>query len=500
MTASSEHLDVLIIGAGLSGVSSAVHLHEALPHKTYAILEKRDAIGGTWDLFRYPGVRSDSDMYTLGFSFKPWENDKAIADGWTIRDYIRSTAAEHGVDEHVRFGHRVLSAEWDTPTARWTVTAELAGGEQVTLSANFLHFTSGYYSYENPYAPQFPGQENFSGQIIHPQHWPEDLDYAGKRIVVIGSGATAMTLVPAMAQSAGQVTMLQRSPTYVISLPAEDELANRLRKVLPGHLAYSITRGLHLAMTYGSYEFFRRYPQRARKVIRSAQERRLPEGYPVDVHFNPTYNPWDQRLCIVPNGDLFTALRSHQAEIVTDAIDTFTPAGIRLASGRELEADIIITATGLNLELLGGTELSVDGQEVNIADAVAYKGAMYSGLPNLAMTFGYVNASWTLKADLISTFVTRLLAFMEERGYDEALVMPPPPGEEIDPFVNLKSGYISRKLDAIPRQGRRDPYRVNQSWLADVRVLKQRPIADEGIRFLRATAAAEGERLAEAVA
>jgi monooxygenase len=483
--ATYEHHDVLIVGAGISGVSAAVHLHTALPHKRYAILEKRAAIGGTWDLFRYPGVRSDSDMYTLGFRFKPWEHTKAIAEGRTIRDYIRSAAAEYGVEQQVRFGHRVVAAEWDSATARWTVTSEVADGEHVKQTANYVHFASGYYSYENPFRPTFPGEESFAGEIIHPQLWPDGLDYAGKRVVVIGSGATAVTIVPSMADTAAHVTMLQRSPSYILSLPSEDEMANRLRKVLPSHLAYSITRGTHLAMTYATYQFFRRQPERAKKMINGIQTRMLPEGYPVDVHFNPSYKIWDERLCFVPDGDLFRALRNGTAEIVTDTIETFTPGGIKLSSGAELEADIIITATGLNLELLGGTTLTVDGEAVDFGQTVAYKGMMFSGVPNMSMTFGYVNASWTLKADLISGYVTRLLRFMDERGYDEVLPVAPPEDEARHPFVDLQSGYITRMRDKLPQQGSRDPWRVHQSWLADVRLLRRAPVADEGVRFFR---------------
>jgi monooxygenase len=485
MDRSDEHLDVLIIGAGISGVSAAVHLHDALPGKRYAILEKRDAMGGTWDLFRYPGVRSDSDMYTLGFQFKPWESEKAIAPGQSIRDYVRAAAAEHGVDHHVRYGHRVLSADWDSPSARWTLTVAVADGELLKLSADFVHFTSGYYSYEKPYAPQFPGQERFAGQIVHPQLWPEGLDYADKRVVVIGSGATAITLVPSMADATAHTTMLQRSPSYVMPLPSEDKLANRLRRVLPAQTAYRITRASHLALTYGFYQYFRRAPRRGRTFINRIQTRMLPEGYPVDVHFNPTYEPWDQRLCFVPDGDLFRALRKGSAEIVTDQVETFTETGIKLVSGRELEADIIITATGLNLELLGGAELSRDGVTVDLADCVFYKSAMLSGLPNLAVTFGYTNASWTLKADLVSAWVARLLTFMDERGYDEALPAIPPADVERRPFIGLQSGYVTRGLDRLPQQGSRDPWTVKQSWLADSRLLRRGPIADEGLHLIR---------------
>ena len=480
-----DHYDVLIIGAGISGVSAAVHLNRALPHKRYAILEKRDAMGGTWDLFRYPGVRSDSDMYTLGFEFKPWENAKAIAPGETIRDYVRDAAAEHGVDRHVRYGHRVTGASWDSPTARWTVTAEVGDGEPVAFTANFVHFTSGYYSYENPYAPQFPGQERFAGEIVHPQLWPEDLDYTDKRVVVIGSGATAITLVPSMADQTAHITMLQRSPSYVLSLPSEDAMANRLRQVLPAQAAYTITRASHLAITYGFYNFFRRAPRRGRRFVEKIQTRMLPEGYPVDVHFNPSYDPWDQRLCFAPDGDLFRALRKGQAEIVTDTIETFTETGITLASGRELEADIIVTATGLNLELLGGAALSVDGEVVDFPEHVFYKSAMLSEVPNAAITFGYTNASWTLKADHVSAYVARLLTYMDERGYDEVRPVTPPADVERRPFLGLQSGYVTRSLETLPTQGDRNPWTVQQSWLADRKLLRQGPIADEGVRFFR---------------
>lgn len=480
-----EHHDVLIVGAGISGISAAVQLQRALPDKRYAILEKREALGGTWDLFRFPGVRSDSDMFTLGFQFKPWEHPKAIADGGTIRDYVREAAVEHGIESRIRYRHRVVSAAWDTDAARWTLRCDVGDGVEIEMTANFVHFASGYYSYENPYAPEFPGQQRFSGELIHPQHWPEQLDYTDKRVVVIGSGATAMTLVPALAQRAAHVTMLQRSPSYVISLPAEDDLANALRKVLPSHLAYGITRASHLAVTYASYEFLRRQPRLSRKLLKGLQARQLPKDYPLDVHFNPRYDPWDERLCIVPDGDLFKALSAGDAEIVTGDIETFTETGIELAGGQVIDADIIVSATGLNLELLGGTNLTVDGQDVNLAEAVFYKGVMLSGVPNLSNSFGYLNASWTLKADLVAAYLVRLLEFMDARGYDEVLPVPPPADEPRRPLVLLQSGYFRRAVERLPKQGSRDPWQVHQNWFKDTRLLRHAPVADQGVRFFR---------------
>src|SRR3989440_2972731 len=419
---SSDHFDVLIVGAGLSGIGAGYHLQHKSPGKSFAILEGRDCIGGTWDLFRYPGIRSDSDMFTLGYSFKPWTEAKAIADGPQILNYVRETAKENGIDQKIRFNHQVKRASWSSAEARWTVEAERGrngeGGTQtVRFTCNFLFMCSGYYKYEEGYTPEFLGTEDFAGRIVHPQKWSDDLDYAGKRVVVIGSGATAVTLVPAMARSAGHVTMLQRSPTYIVSLPAEDPIANFLRRRLPAKLAYAIVRWKNVLLTMASFQLSRRRPRRAKWLIRRGVERRLPPGYDIDTHFKPTYGPWHQRLCLVPDGDLFEAISEGRASICTDQIDTFTGSGLRLASGAHLDADVIITATGLNLQVLGGVELSVDGREIAIPETYGYKGMMLSGVPNLALAFGYTNASWTLKCDLTCAYVCRLLNHMDAHGY-----------------------------------------------------------------------------------
>jgi monooxygenase len=479
-----EHFDVLIIGAGLSGIGSAAHLETELPGKRYAILEARDAIGGTWDLFRYPGIRSDSDMFTLGYSFKRWDAAQAIADGPSIRAYIRETAAEYGIERHIRYGHRVVRAEWDSTDALWTVEAE-TGGERVTLSARFVHWCSGYYKYEEGFSPVFPGADSFRGRIVHPQHWPEDLDYSGQRVVVIGSGATAVTLVPAMAREAAHVTMLQRSPSYIVSLPGEDRIVEWAIRRLPRNLAWQIARWKAITLTALSYQLSRRRPELLKKLLRRWLERELPEGYDFDRDFKPRYNPWDQRLCVVPDGDLFQAIRDGRADVVTDVIDSFTESGIRLASGRELEADVVVTATGLNLQMLGGASLSVDGREVRLGDTVAYKGMMFSGLPNTALSVGYTNASWTLKCDLICEYVCRLLRFMDERGYAYCVPVAPPAGERLEPLLDFSSGYVLRSLDTLPKQGVRRPWRLNQNYFKDVGLFRRGPLEDEGMRFVR---------------
>ncbi|MGR6319703.1 NAD(P)/FAD-dependent oxidoreductase [Micromonospora soli] len=489
----SDHVDVLIVGAGLSGIGAAVHLQRECPGKTYAVLEARDAIGGTWDLFRYPGIRSDSDMYTLGYSFKPWTNPKAIADGDSIREYVRETAREHGVSEHIRFHHRVIRAEFDSATARWTVHAHRADtGEHVVLTCAFLFTCSGYYGYDEGYTPEFPGVERYTGRLVHPQHWPEDLDYAGKRVVVIGSGATAVTLVPAMAEQAGHVTMLQRSPTYVISLPSRDALADALRRRLPAKAAYAVVRWKNVVLGVANFQLSRRAPGLVKKFLRRAAQGKLPVGYDIDRHFSPRYDPWDQRLCVVPDGDLFTAVSQGRAEVVTDTIDTFTERGIRLTSGAELPADIVVTATGLNLLALGGMRIAVDGAEVDLAQTVAYKGMMLSGVPNFAMTIGYTNASWTLKADLVASYVCRLLRHLDATGQQVVTPLAPASGDLV-PIIDLQSGYVLRAVDQLPKQGPNAPWRLHQNYPRDVLLMRHGRLTDEGVRFSRAaTPATDG--------
>ncbi|WP_319460749.1 NAD(P)/FAD-dependent oxidoreductase [Micromonospora sp. RTP1Z1] len=482
----SDHVDVLIVGAGLSGIGAAVHLRRNYPEKTYAVLEARGAIGGTWDLFRYPGIRSDSDMYTLGYSFKPWTNPKAIADGDSIRAYVRDTAREYGVEQHIRFHHRVVHAEWDSSRARWTVQARRDDtGEEVVLTCAFLFTCSGYYRYDEGYTPDFPGVERYAGRLVHPQHWPEDLDYTGKRVVVIGSGATAVTLVPAMAERAAHVTMLQRSPTYVISLPSHDVLADALRRWLPPKAAYPVVRWKNVLLGVANFQLSRRAPRLIKKLLRRAAKGRLPVGYDIDRHFSPRYNPWDQRLCVVPDGDLFDSVKAGRAALATDTIDTFTEHGIRLASGEELPADIVVTATGLNLLALGGMTMAVDGQEIDLAETVAYKGMMLSGVPNFAMTIGYTNASWTLKADLVATYVCRLLRHLDATGQQIVTPIAPASGE-LEPIIDLKSGYVLRAVDQLPKQGPVAPWRLHQNYPCDVLLMRHGRLTDEGVRFTRA--------------
>ncbi len=479
-----DHVDVLIVGAGLSGIGAAVHLQQRVPGKTFAILEARDAIGGTWDLFRYPGIRSDSDMYTLGYSFRPWRHAKAIADGDTIREYVRDTAREHGVDRAIRFCHRVVRADWSTPEARWTVHAERTGTrETVLLTCSFLYVCSGYYRYDAGYTPPLPGLDSFDGQVVHPQHWPADLDSAGQRVVIIGSGATAVTLVPALAETAAHVLMLQRSPTYIASRPARDAIADSLRRRLPERAAYAAARWKNVLLATGLYQLSRRRPDVMKSLIRKGVVRQLPPGYDVDTHFSPRYDPWDQRLCLAPDGDFFAAIRSGRASVVTDRIATFTPTGIRLESGTELDADLVVTATGLVLLPLGGIELVVDGARVDPADTVAYKGMMLSGVPNLAMALGYTNASWTLKADLVAEYVCRLLQHMDARGHRQCVPVPPDPSETLRPLLDLTSGYVERALGSLPRQGPRAPWLLHQNYVRDVRLFRRAPLEDEAMRF-----------------
>lgn len=485
-----EHVDVLIVGAGLSGIGAACHLRRRLPGSTFAILEAREAIGGTWDLFRYPGVRSDSDMFTLGYSFRPWEGARAIADGESIRDYIRQTAREHDVESRVRFRHRVVRAEWSTAEARWTVQVRRADtAETVWLTCSFLFACTGYYRYDQGYAPELPGTDRFTGSIVHPQHWPERLDYRDKRVVVIGSGATAVTLVPAMAERAAHVTMLQRSPSYVFSLPTRDGLARRLRRWLPERLAYPVVRWKNVLLATLNFKLCRRFPTLMSALLRNGVKRQLPAGYDVDTHFAPHYDPWDQRLCFAPDGDLFKAIRSGKASVATDRVETFTEHGVRLASGAELAAEIVVTATGLNLLAVGGMTLSVDGAEVELGRTVSYKGMMLSGVPNFALTLGYTNASWTLKSDLVGRYVCRLLSHMHENGY--RMCTPSyedePPAE---PIIDLRSGYVLRSIDALPKQGRTVPWRLHQNYPRDVLLMRYGPV-DDGVRFARLASAGQ---------
>ncbi|HEX3909769.1 MAG TPA: NAD(P)/FAD-dependent oxidoreductase [Solirubrobacteraceae bacterium] len=476
----SEHVDVLILGAGLSGIGAACHLRRNCPRKQFAILEAREAIGGTWDLFRYPGIRSDSDMFTLGYSFRPWEQPQSIADGASILSYIRDTAHDHEIEDHIRFGHRAVRAEWSSSEARWTVQALRSDtGETVRITCDFLYACTGYYRYDEGYTPDFPGRERFDGLLVHPQQWPEDLDCEGKRVVVIGSGATAVTLVPALAERGAQVTMLQRSPTYVLSLPQHDPIANWLREHLPSKLAYSLARWKNVLLGTLNFQVSRRAPGLMRKLIRGLVERQVPAGFDVDTHFKPKYEPWDERLCLVPDGDLFKALHGGNASIVTDQITTFTEHGIELDSGERLQADVIVTATGLNAELFGGLELAVDGHSIDVSETIAYKGMMLCGIPNLALILGYTNASWTLKADLIAEYVCRLLNRMDELGVDSCTPQPPDASLPTEPVLNLKSGYVLRALHLLPRQGVGAPWQMHHNYLKDVRLFKHGPLDDQ---------------------
>ncbi|MFC0437443.1 NAD(P)/FAD-dependent oxidoreductase [Kutzneria buriramensis] len=479
----ATHVDVLIVGAGLSGVNAAYRLRTRTPRRTYTILEARDAIGGTWDQFRYPGVRSDSDMFTLGYPFRPWPSPQAIADGPSILDYVRETAALSGIDRQIRFRHKVLTASWSTKDARWTVEA-VHDGEPVAFTCAFLYLCSGYYSYDSGHVVDFPGRDHFAGDIVHPQFWPEDLDYAGKNVVVIGSGATAVTLVPALADKAAHVTMLQRSPSYVIARPGQDALANKIRSVLPERLAHQVNRSKNLVLSTIFYQYMRRFPDRAAAFLRRGAAAGLGDTVPVDPHFTPAYKPWDQRLCLVPDGDLFKALRADQASVVTDHIETFTAGGIKVKSGRELPADIIVTATGLKVVAMGGIALTVDGKAVDTSTLTVYKGMMFSGIPNLAWCVGYANNSWTLRADLTSQYVCRLLNHMDRGGFT---VCTPTPTERDAtsgrPILNLTSGYVKRAEAILPKQGRRRPWRTRQSYLVDLVDLRLTPVTDGVMRF-----------------
>ncbi|HLL32274.1 MAG TPA: NAD(P)/FAD-dependent oxidoreductase [Allosphingosinicella sp.] len=479
-----EHFDVIFVGAGLSGVGAAYHLQQGSPGRSYVVLEGREAIGGTWDLFRYPGIRSDSDMYTLGYSFRPWEEAKAIADGPSILRYVNDTADRYGIREHIRFRHQVKKADWSSADARWIVEAEQTDtGERVRFSCNWLHICSGYYNYHEVYDPQFAGKESFRGIIVHPQFWPEDLDYKGRKVVVIGSGATAVTIVPEMAKEAGHVVMLQRSPTYMVSRPSEDSIANGLRRILPSKVAYVITRWKNVLLQMIFFKLARKRPAKVREKLLQEVRKLLPEGYDVDTHFTPRYNPWDQRLCLVPDADMFEAISNGSASIVTGEIDSFSEEGIRLKDGRELGADIVVTATGLKLQLASDIAFTVDGERRDLSKTLSYRGMMFSDVPNLSYSFGYTNASWTLKADLTGEYLCRLLNHLKRTGTEIAIPVREPGVEEV-PFLDFSSGYVQRALDILPKQGSKKPWKLHQNYALDMFSLKFASVQDSVIRFL----------------
>ena len=480
---SVEHFEVIVIGAGLSGIGAAYRLQTRCPRKRYAILEAREQIGGTWDLFRYPGVRSDSDMFTLAYPFRPWKGAKAIADGPAILNYVRDTAREFGIDRHIRFQQRVQSASWSTEDARWTLEVGDGAGKTLRYTCDFLYGCTGYYRYDSGYNPAFPGAARFGGRIVHPQHWPEDLEYNGKKVVVIGSGATAVTLVPAMAPSAAHVTMLQRSPSYTLSLPDHDGIADWLRRSLPAGPAHRIARWKNILISLGIYQLSRRAPDYMRRLLRTGAAKSLPAGYDVDKHFNPRYQPWDQRLCLVPDSDLFNAISKGRASVVTGEIETFTEHGIRLQSGQELEADIIVTATGLQMLALGAVRISVDGRPIHPGDAFVYKGAMLSNVPNFAFCIGYTNASWTLRADLASTFVCRVLRHMDRRGYRTCMPVCDSANMESRPLLNLTSGYVTRAAADLPKQSAAQPWMIQQNYILDMLTMKLRRLEDGILQF-----------------
>ena len=463
------HVDVVVVGAGLSGIDAGYRLQTECPERSYLLIETRESIGGTWDLIRYPGVRSDSDMFTLGYPFKPWRGDRSIADGPSILAYVKETAAEFGIDRHIRFGTKVVAADFSRGDSRWTLSLErrsAAGVEQVSMTCDFLYACAGYYDYDHTYSPDLPGLADFSGRVVHPQFWPEDLAYAGKRVVVIGSGATAVTLVPSMAEEAAHVTMLQRSPTWISSIPGRDKQADQIRVVLPAGLAHRVVRAKNIAFTTGFYQFCRRWPQRARTLLLGLNTKFLGDAQLVADHFTPSYNPWDQRLCAVPDADLFTAIKRGDAEVVTDTIDRFVPEGIRLTSGRVLPADVVVTATGLQLLAFGGIAPSVDGMTVALDEQFVWQGAMVTGVPNFAVCIGYTNASWTLRADLSSRLVCKVLNWMQARDFGAVEPVPDRALEE-RPMLDLASGYVKRSIAAFPRQGDRGPWRVRQNYVLD---------------------------------
>ena len=478
----TEYFDVLIIGAGLSGIGSACHLKKQCADKSFVILEGREAIGGTWDLFRYPGIRSDSDMFTLGYEFKPWINKKGIADGGDICNYIREAAEENNVVPHIRFGHKVKAARWNSERALWTVEAQLADGSKKEYCANYLISCTGYYSYEEGFTPEFAGRDDFKGDIVHPQFWPENYNYAGKKVVVIGSGATAVTLVPAMTDKAAHVTMLQRSPSYVVSVPQKDPMVKMLQWLLPQKWAYKVIRGRNISITLALYNFCKKFPNAARRLLQLGVKSQLPSDYNMN-NFTPKYSPWDERLCAVPEGDMFKALSSGKADVVTDHIDRFVEKGIRLKSGKVLDADIIITATGLKVQMMGQMDISIDGKAFVPNQSMSYRGVMFENLPNMAMVFGYTNSSWTLKADLIGNWICRLLKHMDQKGVRQVTPRCTISNMQRVPFINMQSGYIARIKDQLPTQGDVRPWKLYQNYFLDMTLLKMADMDDPSLEY-----------------
>jgi cation diffusion facilitator CzcD-associated flavoprotein CzcO len=484
-------VDVLVVGAGISGIGTAWHLQRYCPDRSYVILEGREAIGGTWDLFRYPGIRSDSDMYTLGYSFEPWTESTAIADGPSILRYVNMVADKHDIRRHIRFNHQVVSANFDSQAGRWTVEARLTDtGETMAVRCQWLHMCSGYYNYKEAYLPDFAGVDSFKGRFFHAQFWPEDLDFNGKRVVVIGSGATAVTVVPEMAKAgAAHVTMLQRSPTYMASRPSVDKAANRLRTMLGPKASYGVIRWRNVLMQLFFFQLARRRPKLMKTLMKKGVQRELPPDYEVETHFNPAYNPWDQRVCLVPDADLFAEIRAGKVEVVTDHIDRFTATGIRLKSRRVLEADIVVAATGLKLQLLGDVAISIDGVRQQLNERMTYKGMMFGDVPNLSYSFGYTNASWTLKADLTSVYLTRLLNHLKAQGRQIATPRQQPDVKEV-PFLDFTSGYVQRAASILPKQGDRAPWKLHQNYALDRVALKMGKVDDGVMVFSKAKGAA----------
>ena len=496
--ATGSHFDVIILGAGISGIGAAYQLQVDCPNKSYTVLEGRDAIGGTWDLFRYPGVRSDSDMFTLGYSFRPWHSPEAIAPGDKIRDYVTGTAREFGIDKHIRFGQRVIRASWSTDDARWIIEAEVGPDRTPVLyTCNFFYVCSGYYDYQEGYMPGWPGMQKFKGSVVHPQFWPQDLNYDGKRVVIIGSGATAVTLLPEMATRASHVTMLQRSPTYMISRSSFDGISAKLQRIMPARMAHYFTRGKNVFIAWYFYNLSRRKPDFVKRLLVGAVKKQLLAGYDVAKHFTPKYKPWDQRVCLVPNADLFKTLRSGKGSVVTDQIASFTETGLLLHSGEHLEADVIVTATGLKLKMLGGVKVDVDGKPMQPSDAMMYKGLMYSDVPNMGIAMGYTNASWTLKCELSAKYICRLINYMDAKGY--AWCAPRRKDSDLSEAaaLDLTSGYVQRAADLLPKQGSKKPWKLHQNYMLDTMSLKYGSVTDDAMEFGRVNPAQNNTRQKE---